>query len=224
MKKLLLLLLPIITFSQTTYPTVTKSVGINTTAPTAIFDNTGDTRLRVQPTGLPTDSIMVSRDGFVKKIKNTLGSGSPTGLTTTITVNQNNFVRLQGTEVLGRLWLNNQITINPTNTTVVKPTNSQPLTDWNLAGRLLAGTYNLDLEIRLFQQNLNKSSYIILRTISETGEVFDSEMFVIPSTLDVGIELPLNFRVKCPVDCMVQVYRVGQNLPNNIGLKWIKIR
>jgi hypothetical protein len=59
MKKLITLLFPALLFSQ---------VGINTASPTETLDINGTLRVRNTPNGLPTDSLLVIRNGVVKKI------------------------------------------------------------------------------------------------------------------------------------------------------------
>ena len=59
MKKTLLLLISGSLFSQ---------VGINTEEPTAMLDVVGDVRFREIPTGVSTDSILVTNNGYVRKI------------------------------------------------------------------------------------------------------------------------------------------------------------
>jgi hypothetical protein len=59
MKKLILTLLPTLLLSQ---------VGIKTTNPTATLDVNGNLRVRNLPAGTPTDSILVTSNGYIKKI------------------------------------------------------------------------------------------------------------------------------------------------------------
>lgn len=59
MKKLIFLLIPAIAFGQ---------VGINTTTPTATLDVNGNMRIRTIQTGNENDSILVTNNGFIKKI------------------------------------------------------------------------------------------------------------------------------------------------------------
>jgi len=59
MKKLIFLLFPVVFFSQ---------VGINTKTPTATLDINGNLRARNVPAGAQNDSILVIRNGYIKKI------------------------------------------------------------------------------------------------------------------------------------------------------------
>lgn len=47
---------------------LSAQVGVNTESPTAMLDIAGDARIRNLPTGNPSDSIVVSNNGFLKKI------------------------------------------------------------------------------------------------------------------------------------------------------------
>lgn len=66
MKKLILLLFPIVTLSQTN--PYSGKVGINTQTPTTTLDVNGNLRIRQLDNGNISDSILVVNNGKVKKI------------------------------------------------------------------------------------------------------------------------------------------------------------
>lgn len=213
MKKFAFILISAFAFGQN------GNVGINTENPTATLDINGNVRIRTLQNGSVNDSILVVNDGFVKKTKLSITENHQHSFAT---VTQSEYVKLQGTETYGRLLHNNCATISSSSSLIKTTTTGS--SDWDLASRLSAGKYTVTFTAKLMSFNLNKTPYFILRTLSSNGAVYDSQLFVMPDTLDVGIDLPLNFYVDCPTDCNIQVYKVQSLLVNNLGIKLTGIK